>query len=67
MSNKFGILTDAELKFVKHFEKRIRKAERKRIIALLDGWRCGHPDCDADRTEVCYPKHHLIARIKGKF
>lgn len=39
--------------------------ERERIIDLLDDWRCGHPDCDGDKTEVCYPKHRLIAGIKG--
>ena len=38
----------------------------QRIIKLLDDWRCGHPDCDGDKTEVCYPKHYLIARIKGE-
>lgn len=38
----------------------------ERIIKLLDDWKCGHPDCDGDKTEVCYPKHYLIERIKGK-
>ena len=38
----------------------------ERIIKLLDDWRCGHPDCDGDKTEVCYPKHYLIERIKGE-
>lgn len=36
MDKDFGILTPEELKFVKNFEKRIRKAERERIIALLE-------------------------------
>lgn len=42
------------------------KQERERIIELLDDWRCGFPDCDGDKSEVCYPKHQLIARIKGE-
>jgi len=40
--------------------------ERERIIKLLDDWKCGHPNCDGDRTEVCYPKHYLIERIMGE-
>jgi hypothetical protein len=40
--------------------------ERERIIKLLDDWKCGHPDCDGDKTEVCYPKHYLIQLIKGE-
>jgi hypothetical protein len=40
--------------------------EQRRIIKLLDDWRCGHPDCDGDKTEVCYPKHRIIALIKGE-
>ncbi len=39
--------------------------ERDRIIEMLDDWRCGHPDCDGDKAEVCYPKHRLIAQIRG--
>jgi len=38
--------------------------EQERIIKLLDDWKCGHPNCDGDRTEVCYPKHYLIQLIK---
>ena len=40
--------------------------ERERIIKLLDNWKCGHPNCDGDKTEVCYPKHYLIELIKGE-
>lgn len=43
-----------------------REEEQDRIIKLLDGWHCGHPNCDADKTEVCYPKHYLISKIKGE-
>ena len=40
--------------------------EQDRIINLLDDWKCGHPDCDGDKTEVCYPKHYLIQLIRGE-
>lgn len=40
--------------------------EQDRIIKALDNWRCGHPNCDGDKTEVCYPKHYLIELIKEK-
>ena len=46
------------------WEERIRKEQNERIIKLLDDWKCGHPACDGDKTEVCYPKHYLIERIK---
>lgn len=48
------------------WEERIRKEQNERIIKLLDDWRCGHPGCDGDRTEVCYPKHRIIALINGE-
>jgi len=48
------------------WEERIRKEQNGRIIELLDDWKCGHPDCDGDKTEVCYPKHYLIQRIEGE-
>lgn len=42
------------------------QAERERIISdiLETEWKCGHPDCDADKTEVCYPRQELFALIK---
>jgi len=40
--------------------------EQDRIIELLNDWKCGHPNCDGDKTEVCYPKHYLIQSIKGE-
>lgn len=43
-----------------------RDFERERIIGLLDNWKCGHPDCDGDISEVCYPKYDLIGLIEGK-
>lgn len=42
--------------------------ERERIIGdiLESEWKCGHPDCDADKTEVCYPRQELLAIIRGE-
>lgn len=42
------------------------ESEQERVIKLLNGWKCGYPNCDGDKTEVCYPKHYLIALIRGK-
>lgn len=44
------------------------KEECERIIGdILElEWKCGHPDCDADKTEVCYPRQELFAIIRGE-
>ena len=49
------------------FEKG-EQAERERIIGdiLESEWKCGHSDCDADKTEVCYPRQELFAIIRGE-
>jgi hypothetical protein len=47
-----------------HWFREGKDYERERIIKLLDNWKCGHPNCDGDKTEVCYPKHYLIKLIK---
>ena len=42
------------------------KAERDRIIKLLDIWDCNNDRCDCDSIDECVYRQQFIALIKGE-
>ena len=55
--DEFGILTEAEIKFVQAHNENIRREERERIIALIE-------NTEHSFWVDCRPSE-LIARING--
>lgn len=68
MSKEFKVSQDYIDNEYQSGKSRGMREERERIIGdiLESEWKCGHPDCDADKTEVCYPRQELFAIIRGE-